>query len=541
MMRLDEGNSFLSSGQVRRNANLVEEVLNSPASSTLPLFMALCLAMGNAADAVEIMCVGFIMTDLDDAVSSEDKELLSSAVFIGMLIGGVVCGYMSDYIGRRPCLLVSLGVNTIAGFISAVSPTISGLIVCRVIGGLGIGGSVPVVFSLGAEIFPSNVRGKYLSVIASFWMIGAIYTAFTAWIMLGDDASGDRIMSGLSWRHFAAVSALPAMFSFVLTYAYIPESPRYLMGKKLYPAARESILYLTGITLDVRELEASREEQQQQQIVDGPQTLSILHERESSHSSKTSLSFPLSPSSSSSSSSSQNQDTSTIVLLFSDKLRRTTIILMIIWFTLCFGTYGISTWISTLFSDVGIGNPYMATFIFALANLPGNVISILFVDVYGRLRLLAGGMCLAGISCLGFALNTSDVTIVLLCSSLFNAFSVIGWNSLDCVSVEYFPTNVRTSAMGVLAATGRLGAVIAQFVNGSLENNVPVLLFVTSACTICGGLATWLLPNDQTGSGLTETEHDEKDDFSLNAGHSGISINATDDRDFKVIHHHTHT
>jgi hypothetical protein len=60
--------------------------------------------------------------------------------------------------------------------------------------------------------------------------------------------------------------------------------------------------------------------------------------------------------------------------------------------------------------------------------------------------------------------------------------------------------------MGVLAASGRLGAVSAQFVNGSLEENIPLLLFVTSACTVVGGLIAWLLPHDTTGSAMAEVE-----------------------------------
>jgi hypothetical protein len=62
--------------------------------------------------------------------------------------------------------------------------------------------------------------------------------------------------------------------------------------------------------------------------------------------------------------------------------------------------------------------------------------------------------------------------------------------------------------MGVLAAGGRLGAVSAQFVNGSLEQNIPLLLFVTSACTVVGGLIAWLLPHDTVGSAMSEHVED---------------------------------
>ena len=72
------------------------------------------------------------------------------------------------------------------------------------------------------------------------------------------------------------------------------------------------------------------------------------------------------------------------------------------------------------------------------------------------------------------------------------------------MSVENFPTDIRTSAMGVLAASGRIGAISAQFVNGSLENNVPLLLFVTSGCMILGGVGARYTPVDSTGSSLAD-------------------------------------
>lgn len=90
--------------------------------------------------------------------------------------------------------------------------------------------------------------------------------------------------------------------------------------------------------------------------------------------------------------------------------------------------------------------------------------------------------------------------------------------------MECFPTHVRTSAMGVLAAGGRLGAMSAQFVNGSLEQNIPLLLFVTSACTVVGGLAAWLLPSDTAGQVLSESA-----EVSQNAGRrtSSTGVNST--------------
>jgi hypothetical protein len=60
---------------------------------------------------------------------------------------------------------------------------------------------------------------------------------------------------------------------------------------------------------------------------------------------------------------------------------------------------------------------------------------------------------------------------------------------------------------------GRIGSVTAQFVNGTLQNNVKVLLLVTSSCMILGGVFALLLPVDRSGISLTDfTEELEKKD-----------------------------
>ena len=61
-------------------------------------------------------------------------------------------------------------------------------------------------------------------------------------------------------------------------------------------------------------------------------------------------------------------------------LLQSTAVLVVVWFTLSYGTYGVATWNNQLFSDIGLSNPYLCSFIFALSNLPGNVASIILVE-----------------------------------------------------------------------------------------------------------------------------------------------------------------
>ena len=64
LMRFDDGTPRMAPPTV------MDRCLNNPKQNLINL-CTFCLAMGNAADAVEIMCIGFIMTELD--VTQTDK------------------------------------------------------------------------------------------------------------------------------------------------------------------------------------------------------------------------------------------------------------------------------------------------------------------------------------------------------------------------------------------------------------------------------------------------------------------------------------
>lgn len=118
-------------------------------------------------------------------------------------------------------------------------------------------------------------------------------------------------------------------------------------------------------------------------------------------------------------------------------------------------------------------------------------------------------MILAALAASLFALGSSSGAVVIVSGAcFFNAFSTCGWNGLGVVSTEAFPTAARVSGMGLVAAAGRLGSIAAQFVNGSLEDNVLLLLMVTGGLMLVGGLASLLLPRETLGVSLDDPPPD---------------------------------
>lgn len=153
--------------------------------------------------------------------------------------------------------------------------------------------------------------------------------------------------------------------------------------------------------------------------------------------------------------------------------------------------------------DIGIENEFFPTFLFALANLPGNIASFMLIEKIGRKKLLAYSMLLAAASGFLFAFTQQNtVWLAVIAACAFNAFSVSGWNSLDALSTESFPTNYRTTGMGLLSATGRLSSIVAMFVNAQLEKSVFLLFTVTSVNMVIGALVSFWLPRETAGMSL---------------------------------------
>lgn len=493
----------------------VDDLLNSGVKLSTLNLITFVLACANAADAVEVLAVGFFLTVYRNAdgseLSSADKSFLTGSIYMGMLLGGVVGGWLSDVAGRKGTLTFSLALNGLAGVISASSSNLEWLITFRVLAGIGVGASVPCLFTLGAELFPVQTRGVYLSYVASFWMVGSIYAAGAAWIILGLDFDGERILPGWTWRPFVVAAALPVFLTLISACFLLPESPRYLIQRGRYTEAAKSLRRLTGHHVSPESLVGGGEDDTLTDDEANPLTTDgmLLPTAAKDEENGTSLSSAPSRSAATPMVSPRQRGKAWLKVLesvagvFRGSLRLTTLRLMVVWFTLCFGTYGLSTWISTIFKVIGIKNEFLPTFLFALANLPGNIASFVLIERLGRKRLLAFSMLLAAGSAFVFAFTSTRATwLAVVAACCFQAFSVAGWNALDALSTESFPTAMRTTGMGLLSGTGRFSSLIAMFVDGSLEHSVALLFTVTGTTTVLGALTAFWLPYEPTGQSL---------------------------------------
>ncbi|XP_053195955.1 synaptic vesicle glycoprotein 2C-like isoform X2 [Scomber japonicus] len=199
------------------------------------LFFVLGLAL--MSDGVEVFVVGFVLpsAETDMCVPNSGAGWLGSIVYLGMMFGAFFWGGLSDKVGRKQCLLISMSVNGFFAFLSSFVQGYSMFLLCRMVSGFGIGGAVPIVFSWFAEVLAREKRGEHLSWLCMFWMIGGIYASAMAWAIIphyGWSFSMGSAYQFHSWRVFVVVCALPCV-SAVVALTFMPESPRFFleMGK----------------------------------------------------------------------------------------------------------------------------------------------------------------------------------------------------------------------------------------------------------------------------------------------------------------------
>jgi len=156
-------------------------------------------------------------------LTDSQVENVTALGLIGAVVGALVTGRLSDYLGRKKVILASAFVFATGAIWTGLAPTVTQLMISRFYLGLAIGVSSFAVPLYISEIAPTKIRGTLVSLFQLLITVG-ILTAY-----LSDRAFADN--SNLeSWRPMLYVGVVPALILFTGMF-FLPETPRWLMGK----------------------------------------------------------------------------------------------------------------------------------------------------------------------------------------------------------------------------------------------------------------------------------------------------------------------
>ena len=145
-----------------------------------------------------------------------------AALFTGLFIGTILCGFLADRFGRRAIFTWSLLWYSAANIMVALQSDAAGLNFWRLVSGIGLGVEMVTIGAYLSELAPKAIRGRAFAVNQAIGFICVPVISFLAYMLVPTAPLG---LEG--WRWVVLIGALAAPVVVYLRLG-LPESPRWL-------------------------------------------------------------------------------------------------------------------------------------------------------------------------------------------------------------------------------------------------------------------------------------------------------------------------
>ena len=339
---------------------------------------------------------------------SVPAALLPLSGITGTVLGSFLWGWMGDRLGRRPAILIA-AMTFIATSICGSMPLFSLNMVMCFIMGLGVGGMLPIMFTIMAETIPARHRGWLLVLIG-----GDVAGAYilTSWL-------ASALIPTLSWR-ILWLLGFPTGVFLILLNRWIPESPRFLLAHGRTDEAA-AIMKRYGAVI-VRE----------------PTTQLDVDARTGVKTRE----------------------------LFRPPFLRGSIVVVLLGLGIGLVSFGFQLWIPSNLQKLGLGEAEASRLLrnSAIIGFPLNFLVAWLYGFWSSKRTLILLTGLTALSLFGFVVAGNSVASnrplleALLIMPIWGISSVIA--VLSAYSAEIFPTRLRSQGGGLAAGFSKIGGVL---------------------------------------------------------------------------------
>lgn len=401
-------------------------------------------------DMYDLVVYGSVLPVLIDewSMSRVQAGAIGSYGFFGMMVGAILFGILADRFGRKKILAASVilfsAATTLCGF---ASEPIS-FSIFRTLAGLGIGGILPAIIAMLTDYAPKRLASSMVAIVMCFFSIGGILAALVSLYLL----------PAFGWQSVYRVAALPLLFlPFMMK--YFLDSPAVLLKRGRLDDLRSALSKVgRGAALPAGvELE-------------GPQV------EESG--------FP-------------------VGALFTNERALGTAMIWIAFFMCLLMVNGLTTWLPNLMVEAGYALGTSLTFMIVLnvGAIVGTLVLGKLADVWGVKRVLVPMFLIAAASLalLGFG---DDMTVLLLLVAVTGACTMGAQNISYSFASQYYPSFMRSTAIGLASGVGRLGAIVGPTFGGvllTLSLPVEMNFLFFAVLGVIAALAFLFVPLTRTG------------------------------------------
>ncbi|XP_068075711.1 putative transporter SVOPL isoform X3 [Danio rerio] len=454
----------------------VEEAVESIGFGCFHILLFVIMGSANIVEAMEIMLLAVVSPEIRCEWHLEDWQvaLVSTMVFFGFMVCGVLCGYIADKYGRWKVVFGGFVWASYFSFLTSFSTSYGWFIFLRCMVGCGVA-ATSQGFVLKTEFIPAKYRAYLLPLASIFWMMGSILI-----IVLGM-----TVVPTMGWRWMIRFSVIPSLVLIGL-FMFIPESARFQVSAGNIQGAMSTLKRIAKMNNGV--------------LPEGELREPEVTERGNA------------------------------VTLISSAFRRTSLLLWYSWFVASFSYYGSVLSSSELLEKnlLCVTDPdlehqikhiqeetlcycipfnsddYQTLLISCLGEVALIPLNIILLNIVGRKYSM---VILLLLSAFFFMLVNICTTMLGFTILLFLLRSVVSmnFNVVYIYTAEVYPTSVRSIGMGFCTSFSRIGGMIAPFIAQVLMSKSVILALspFATACIICA-IGVFFLPIETRGRALLQ-------------------------------------
>lgn len=395
-------------------------------------------------DGFDTQSIAFVAPILAEAwqVSPAQFGPIFAAGLVGILVGQLIAGPLSDRLGRRKIILACTLVFAVLTLATAKAQSLQTLLILRFLTGVGLGGATPNIIALTAELSPQRLRATAITVMFAGFPLGAAIGALIS----------SALIPAYGWQSVFVLGGIIPLLLLAVLALRLPESAQYLV------AAGRSQQEIASL---LRRLAPQRDTAPQERYVLSEQRLEGL----------------------------------SVIHLFRDGRATKTLLLWVTFFMSLLMIYFLMSWLPLALKRAGatITSALTASVFLNLGGAIGGIVLGRLIDRLNPSSVLCAAYAIAGVSAALIGQVNAQVAVLMTCVFVAGFCTIGAQTAMNALTSSIYPTQARATGLGMALAVGRVGSIIGPVVGGLLVGAAVTTedLFLWSAAPsllACGAL-----------------------------------------------------
>lgn len=423
----------------------IQQVIDDSPFSRLHWVLIVLGFLVLAIDGFDTAAMGYIAPTLSTewGIAKQDLGPVLSAALLGLSLGALIAGPVSDRIGRKRVLVFSCLFFGLSSLATAYAQSLNSLTIWRFFTGLGLGAAMPNAITLISEFAPQRCRSRAINTMYCGFPLGAA----------GGGAISSWLIPNHGWQSVLLAGAIAPLVLTVLLALLLPESVKYLVqrGKDVMQikriAARFAAAPLDAVTgFYLAEERAARKK-------------------------------------------------GSVAQLFSMPWLPGTLMLWVTYFMGLVIYYVLLSWMPTLMLGMGypLAESAWLTSLFTFGGTAGILLAGWMMDRWEAHKVVAGGFFITMVLILTLGLEHNHIVLfgglIFLMGITMNGAQ----SGMQTLAATFYPTDCRATGIAWMQGIGRFGGVAGTMTSAqllSLQWHADSILMFLSLPALLAAAAT---------------------------------------------------